>query len=430
MATAQDSTQSFEVMGGQSLKAALATAERRNKIRAFLLVVPLLVFIAFTFLTPIVRMMYFSFDNPVIIKYFPKTIAALQDWDPAGAPTPPEQVYATFAAEMSRASKERTIGKAATRLNYDKGGMRSLMTKTGRKVSRMQAGPFMDGKWKEAFLKISKKWGQRDVWVTIKDAGERYTASFYLKALDLRRSAEGNIVQEPENRQLYLLTGAESVWVRTFWISAAVTILCVLLGYPVAYLLANLPLRYSNLLMILVLLPFWTSLLVRTTAWVVVLQTEGVFNDLLMALNIIDERVQLIFNRFGVLVAMTHILLPFMILPIYSVMKNIPPSYERAARSLGATPWTAFWRVYFPQSLAGIGAGGLLVFILALGYYITPALVGGPTDQMVSYFIADHTNRSLNWGLASALGGILLAGVLAVYVLYDKLVGIDNMKLG
>jgi putative spermidine/putrescine transport system permease protein len=430
MATAQQATQSFEVMGGQSLKAALAEAERRNKIRAFLLVAPLLLFIGFTFLLPIVRMTYFSFDNPIIVGTFPKTVAALEDWDPAGAPTPPEAVYEVFAEEISRASKERTIGKAATRLNYDKGGMRSLMTKTGRRISRMQAGPFMDGKWKEAFLKISKKWGERDVWVTIKETGQRYTASYYLKALDLNRDAEGNIVAEPENRRLYLLTGLDSVWVRTFWISAAVTILCVLLGYPVAYLLANLPIRYSNLLMILVLLPFWTSLLVRTTAWVVVLQTEGVFNDLLMALNIIDERVQLIFNRFGVLVAMTHILLPFMILPIYSVMKNIPPSYERAARSLGATPWTAFWRVYFPQSLAGIGAGGLLVFILALGYYITPALVGGPTDQMVSYFIADHTNRSLNWGLASALGGILLASVLAVYILYDKIVGIDNMKLG
>ncbi len=430
MATAQQTMQSYEVVGGQSLKAALAKAERRNKIRAFLLVLPLLLFIAFTFLAPIVRMTYFSFDNPVIVGIFPKTVAALEDWDPTGAPTPPESVYEVFAEEISRAAKERTIGKAATRLNYDKGGMRSLMTKTARNVSRMQAGPFMQGKWKEAFLGISKKWGERDTWVTIKQAGDRYTASYYLKALDLNRDAEGKIVAEPENRQLYLLTGFDSVWVRTFWISAAVTLLCVLLGYPVAYLLANLPLRYSNLLMILVLLPFWTSLLVRTTAWVVVLQTEGVFNDLLMALNIIDERVQLIFNRFGVLVAMTHILLPFMILPIYSVMKNIPPSYERAARSLGATPWTAFWRVYFPQSLAGIGAGGLLVFILALGYYITPALVGGPTDQMVSYFIADHTNRSLNWGLASALGGILLAGVLAVYVVYDKIVGIDNMKLG
>jgi putative spermidine/putrescine transport system permease protein len=217
---------------------------------------------------------------------------------------------------------------------------------------------------------------------------------------------------------------------RTFWVSFLVTAFCVLLGYPVAYLLANLPLRTSNLLMILVLLPFWTSLLVRTTAWIVVLQTEGVLNDVMMFLGIIDERIQLIFNRFGVIVAMTHILLPFMILPIYSVMKNIQPSYLRAARSLGATPWTAFWRVYFPQSLPGIGAGGLLVFILALGYYITPTLVGGPTDQLVSYFIADHTNRSLNWGLASSLGGLLLASVLVVYIAYDRVVGIDNMKLG
>lgn len=430
MATAQQTMHTFEVVGGQTLKAALARAERRNKIRAFLLVSPLLLFIAFTFLAPIVRMMYFSFDNPVIVEIFPKTAAALEEWDPAGAPTPPESVYQVLAEEMSRAAKERTIGKAATRLNYDLGGMRSLMTKTARKVSRIQAGPFMQGKWKEAFLDISKKWGERDTWVTIKQASERFTPSYYLKALDLNRDDQGEIIAEPEHRQLYLLTGFDSVWVRTFWISAAVTILCVLLGYPVAYLLANLPLRYSNLLMILVLLPFWTSLLVRTTAWVVVLQTEGVLNDVMMFLGVIDERIQLIFNRFGVLVAMTHILLPFMILPIYSVMKNIPPSYERAARSLGATPWTAFWRVYFPQSLAGIGAGGLLVFILALGYYITPALVGGPTDQMVSYFIADHTNRSLNWGLAAALGGILLAGVLAVYILYDKLVGIDNMKLG
>jgi putative spermidine/putrescine transport system permease protein len=198
----------------------------------------------------------------------------------------------------------------------------------------------------------------------------------------LRYDWDKSVAQEPENRQLYFLTGFDSVWWRTFWISALVTVLCVLLGYPVAYLLANLPIRISNLLMILVLLPFWTSLLVRTTAWIVVLQTEGVLNDVMMFMGIIDERIQLIFNRFGVVIAMTHILLPFMILPIYSVMKTIPPSYERAARSLGATPWTAFWKVYFPQSLSGIGAGGLLVFILALGYYITPALVGGPTDQL------------------------------------------------
>ncbi len=420
----------YQVADGRTLKAALAKAERRNKTRAMLLVLPLFVFIAFTFLAPIARVMYFSINNPVIGERFPKTLAALEQWDPSGAPTPPEAAYAALGEEIARAYKQRTVGKAASLLNYTKGGMRSLMSKTARKIAQVQVGPFMDGRWKDKFLEIDKKWGDREVWATIKYAGDRYTMGYFLKALDLRFDWDKSIAPVPENQRLYLLTGLDSVWWRTFWISGLVTIMCVLLGYPVAYLLANLPLRLSNLLMILVLLPFWTSLLVRTTAWIVVLQTEGVLNDVMLFLGIIDERIQLIFNRFGVIVAMTHILLPFMILPIYSVMKTIPPSYERAARSMGATPWTAFWRVYFPQSLSGIGAGGLLVFILALGYYITPALVGGPTDQLVSYFIADHTNRSLNWGLASALGAILLAGVLVVYILYDKIVGIDNMKLG
>jgi putative spermidine/putrescine transport system permease protein len=422
--------QTFQVAEGRSLKAALAKAERRNKIRAFVLVLPLLLFISFTFLAPIAQMMFRSIDNPVVAEVFPQTLKVLEEWNPGGAPTPPEKAYETLATELAKGYKDRTVGRAATRLNYSQGGMRSLITKTARQISRVQVGPFMEGRWKDKFLEIDKDWGDREVWTTIKYSGSPYTGEFFLKALDLSYDWDKSIVPEPENRQLYFLTGFDSVWWRTFWISALVTVLCVLLGYPVAYLLANLPLRISNLLMILVLLPFWTSLLVRTTAWIVVLQTEGVLNDVMMFLGIIDERIQLIFNRFGVVVAMTHILLPFMILPIYSVMKTIPPSYERAARSLGATPWTAFWKVYFPQSLSGIGAGGLLVFILALGYYITPALVGGPTDQLVSYFIADHTNRSLNWGLASSLGAILLAGVLAVYVLYDKLVGIDNMKLG
>jgi len=430
MATTADVAMRYEVVGGQSLKRALARAERRNKVRAFLLVVPLLVFIGFAFLTPIAMMLYNSFWDPVIGNLFPKTVAQLEDWDATGAPTPPEATFEVFAAELSRAHKDRTVGRAATRLNYEYGGARSLVTKTARKISQVQVGPFMEGRWKDKFLEIDEEWGGREVWATIKHAGALVTPNFYLKAFDYGRAPDGGIVAEPEFRRIYFLTGWDSVWARTFWISALVTIFCVLLGYPVAHLLANLPMRVSNLLMILVLLPFWTSLLVRTTAWVVVLQTEGVLNDVMMFLGIIDDRIQLIFNRFGVLVSMTHILLPFMILPIYSVMKTISPSYERAARSLGATPWTAFWRVYFPQSLPGIGAGGLLVFILALGYYITPALVGGPTDQMVSYFIADHTTRSLNWGLASALGAVLLAGVLAVYLLYDKMVGIDNMKLG
>ena len=206
-------------------------------------------------------------------------------------------------------------------------------------------------------------------------------------------------------------------------------LLCLLLGYPVAYLLATLPLRYSNLLMIMVLLPFWTSLLVRTTAWIAILQSQGVVNDLLVWIGITgdESRFSLIYNMTGTIVAMTHILLPFMILPLYSVMKTIPPSYMRAARSLGARPTRAFIKVYMPQTIPGVGAGGLLVFILAIGYYITPALVGGQDGQLM---IAYHMQKSLNWSLAAALGGILLAGVLLLYWAYDRIIGIDNMKLG
>ena len=197
-------------------------------------------------------------------------------------------------------------------------------------------------------------------------------------------------------------------------------------------LLANLKVKTSNLLMILVLLPFWTSLLVRTSAWIVLLQQQGVINDTLVFLGIIsdDNRLEMMFNATGTVIAMTHILLPFMILPLFSVMKTIPPTYLRAAKSLGANDWTAFWRVYFPQTVPGIGAGAILVFILSIGYYITPELVGGTSGIFISNRIAYHISSSLNWGLGAALGVMLLVVVLVLYGLYDKIVGIDNVKLG
>ena len=228
----------------------------------------------------------------------------------------------------------------------------------------------------------------------------------------------------PPDQAIYL-----GIFLRTFWISFVVTALCLLLGYPLAYKLASLPARISNLLLILVLLPFWTSLLVRTGAWVVLLQREGVVNDVLIALGLTSEPLQLVYNRFGVFVAMTHILLPFMVLPLYSVMRGIPPQYMRAAASLGARPLRAFLRVYLPQTVPGIGAGCLLVFILAIGYYITPALIGGINDQMVSYFVAFFTNQTVNWGMASALGTVLLIVTLLLFALYARLVGIDRLRL-
>ena len=279
---------------------------------------------------------------------------------------------------------------------------------------------------KAAFLQISPGWGSIDLWQTIKAYSPPYTAGYFLNAVDLERTPHG-IEVRPANERIYL----KLFW-RTLWMSLTITFSCLVLGYPVAWLLANLRASTANILMILVLLPFWTSLLVRTSAWKVLLQQQGVINDILVWLGLVDttNRLVMINNQFGTIIAMTHILLPFMILPLYSVMKTVPVSYVRAARSLGATPWTAFWRVYFPQSVPGIGAGSILCFILAIGYYITPELVGGTEGVFISRYIAYHISTSLNWGLAAALGAILLGAVLLLYYVYDKIVGIDNVKLG
>ena len=276
------------------------------------------------------------------------------------------------------------------------------------------------------FEAIDEDWLQTDVWATIQTFSDRYTAGYYLASLDLRLTPDG-VEQVPDDQRIYLL-----LFQRTIFMSLTIMAMCVLLGYPIAFLLSNLKARTSNLLLILVLLPFWTSLLVRTSAWKVLLQQEGVINDILVWIGLVadGDRLQLINNQLGTIIAMTHILLPFMILPLFSVMKTIPPSYVRAAKSLGATDWTAFWRVYFPQSVPGIGAGCILVFILAIGYYITPELVGGRTGTFISNRIAFHISSSLNWGLAAALGTSLLALVLVLYWLYDRIVGIDNVKLG
>jgi putative spermidine/putrescine transport system permease protein len=257
--------------------------------------------------------------------------------------------------------------------------------------------------------------------------GRRFNTTHYLAAFDLKYDVDNHIVSQPKVQRNH-----KQIWLRTLWVSLAVTALCLALGYPVAYLLSTLPVRISNLLMICVLLPFWTSLLVRLTSWIVLLQNQGVLNDILVWLGLVSDehRVRMVYNMTGTLVAMTHILLPFMILPLYSVMKTISPSYVKAARSLGANPFRAFRQVYLPLTVPGIGAGGLLVFILAIGYYITPALVGGASGQLIGNFIALHMSKTLNWGLAAAMGTILLAGVLAIYWLYNRIVGIENMKLG
>lgn len=405
---------------GVPLKVSLARAERRNRLRALALVLPLLAFILVTFVYPIALMVYRGVDNPTVSEILPETAELLRAWEGGGLPG--DEIYDSMAREFATAAQARTLGKVATRLNYELAGSRSLVTKSGRKLRRLDTEPT-----KQDLVAADKRWNEPKTWAVMKRLAEPYTLSYYLAAIDKTYDIEGAIVDQPESRQIYV-----PLFLRTLWVSLLITVLCILLAYPIAYLMAILPTKTSNLLMILVLLPFWTSLLVRTSSWIVLLQTEGVLNDILVWVGIISDegRIQMIYNMTGTVVAMVHILLPFMVLPLFSVMKTISPTYMRAAKSLGATPARAFWTVYFPQTIPGIGAGSILVFILAIGYYITPALVGGRTGQLISNFIAYHMQQSLNWGLAAALGGILLAGVLALYWIYNRLVGIDNMKLG
>jgi putative spermidine/putrescine transport system permease protein len=403
---------------GVPLKLQLRRVERVRKLKAIGLVLPLFLFIVISFVLPLIYMLRNAVYDPDIRDNLPRTVQALDAWDGSG--TPDEAAYAALTADLQDAQKNKTAALIGKRLNYEISGIRSKIITTARKAATLEAAPY-----KEALIAMDPAWGERNTWATIKRSGNAITPSYLLAALDLEINADGDLAWVPANRAIYL-----TVLARTFWISIQVTAWTLLLGFPLAYLLATLPTRTSSLLLILVLLPFWTSLLVRTTAWFVLLQDSGPINDSLMFLGLTDHPLKLIFARVGTIVAMTHIQLPFTLLPIYSVMKTIPPSHVRAARSLGAGPFYAFWRVYFPQTIPGIAAGCLLTFILSLGYYITPALVGGASDRMMSNIIAEALHAENNWGKASALGTILLTATMILYFVYNRLVGIDKMKLG
>ncbi len=429
-ATTNPTNTGLTTADGKPLKAALAHAQARSRRRAFLLVLPLLLFIVITFIVPIGQMLKRSVYNdgftvqrnlttgektPIMVN-----LAKWFDENPAGT-EPDEAAFAALVEDLKQLKELRAAGQAGTRINYELSGSRSLFTQGARKAKKLQPP------YKEALLELNPKWNDPKLWQVMRSASSNFTGTFFLAATDRTRDADGNIQSVEENRQIYL----KLFW-RTLKLSVLITVLTLILAYPIAHLLATLPLRYSNLLMIFVLLPFWTSLLVRTTSWMILLQSQGVLNDAMVAMGLISDgnRIQMMYNQTGTVIAMTHILLPFMVLPLYSVMRPINPSYVRAARSLGATSWTAFRRIYFPQTVPGIAAGGLLVFILAVGYYITPALVGGSDGTLISNLIAFHMQKSLNWSMAAALASLLLGGILILYWLYDRLVGIDNLKLG
>ncbi|PZW44896.1 putative spermidine/putrescine transport system permease protein [Humitalea rosea] len=374
-------------------------ARRHNRLAALLLA-PLLLLLCGSFFIPVARILVTAVADPELSEALPRTAALLRGWDGQGPP--PEPVFVAIGEELAAALRDRRIGRVAQRLNFEQSGMRSLLLRTARAGVTSRA----------ALVALDARWGAPETWTLLRGAAGPATGLYLLRALDLVRSPDGAIQPVPKDDALY-----RTLFLRTLWIALVVTAICVVLAYPVAAVLAGLPPRWSRIGMLLVLVPFWTSVLVRTTAWFVLLQREGPLNAALVALGLVDQPVQLIGTRFAVVLAMVHVLLPFAILPAYSVMKRIDPALMRAAASLGAPGWWRFLAIHLPLSLPGVAAGAAFVFLLSAGYFITPALLGGPQDQMVASFIAFFMNQTVNWGMASALACLLLAMAGAVLAL-------------
>ncbi|MDQ2779670.1 MAG: ABC transporter permease [Pseudomonadota bacterium] len=402
------------------LARSLRRAQRRQRASALLLALPLVIFLVVVLVVPIGALLLRAVENPEVADALPRTGVAVADWDRRSPP--PVAAFAALAADLAAMPETASAGALARRLNSEAPGSRSLIMATYR--ARDDFKGLDAAATKSRLIEIDDRWGELRFWQAIAKNSTRWTPDYLLAAVDLKRTPEGDVEQVAPDQRVY-----RRILLRTFEISLVITLWCLALGYPLAWWLASLPARKANILLILVLVPFWTSILVRMAAWIVLLQREGLINKALLSVGAIAEPLTLLFNRTGVVISMVHIMLPFMILPLYSVMKAVPPSYLRAAISLGSTPLAAFFRVYVPQTYPGIGAGALLVFILSLGYYITPALLGGADDQMISYYIARYTNVNINWGMASALGAILLAATLLLYTAYRRFTG-RELSLG
>jgi putative spermidine/putrescine transport system permease protein len=401
-----------------ALRLALSRADARRKWRAFALTVPLLVFLLLTLLVPIAALLQRAVENPEVVAALPRTVQSLKDWNPEAPPK--SASYAALVEDLGHLSDSSDAGALARRLNSEVPGARSLVMGTYRALPIAGTPEEIQAR----LFQLDPRWAEPLFWQAIAKNSSRWTPDYLLASVDLQRDSKGKVERMPPDQRAF---GA--ILLRTFQISFLVTAFCLALGYPLAWWLASLPERKANLLMILVLVPFWTSILVRVAAWIVLLQSEGLVNRGLMGIGLIDSPLALLFNRAGVVVAMVHILLPFMILPLYSVMKNVPATYVRAAVSLGSAPLSAFFRVYVPQTYPGISAGALLVFILSIGYYVTPALLGGADDQMLSYYIARYTNVEVNWGMACALGAVLLTATMILYSVYRR-IGKAELSIG
>jgi len=396
---------------------AVARDRRRQSLLAWALVGPAALYLVIAFLLPICSILFTAVGNGGVAHLMPQMSAAIGAW---GNAEPPSDEVANALIGDLRAVDRGEVAAVSRDLNTQKAGFRSLLIKTRDAVGNDQTIAGVAG-----LTAIDPRWADKSYWITLQRASARFTSYFILSALDLRKDASGSLAVAEPQRRVYL----QFLW-RTFGICAAVTAICALLAYPTAYFISHAGPRLQKLLLFALLIPFWTSVLVRTAAWVIVLQREGLLNEALMGTGLISDPLTMIYNRFGVFVAMSHVLLPFMVLPIYSVMKGINPHYVRAALSLGANPIAAFIQVYLPLSLPGLSAGSVMVFMLGLGYYVTPALVGGATDQMESGLIANFALGEANWQMAAAVSLVLLFVTLVIFLVLRKLLRVSNLSIG
>lgn len=402
-----------------SLKDATHRADSRQRWVSLLLIAPVLVYGAVFFLLPLAMMVFRAIDNPETRDALPRTVATLQAWSADGGRLPENEAYAALSADLAEGQGTRVVGELARRMNYEISGYRTLVMKTARAVGERALPPSAA---KASLIDIDERWGELAYWSALKRTSTPLTGHYLLAALDLRQVDNGNIVRAEPDQRIYL-----DILRRTLLIAAGVTLTCLLLGYPLAALLVKASRPVAYVITLAIMLPFWTSLLARTTAWIVVLQENGLVNSLLLAMGLVDKPLTLIFNSTGLYIVMVHILLPFTVLPIYNSLKGIPPHLMRASSSLGAHPVRGFFAVYLPLSLPGVSAGGLLTFIVAAGYYITPSLVGSAREQMLGYFVAFYANNTVNWGMASALGLMLLSCIMAVYLIAASTLGVKQL---
>jgi putative spermidine/putrescine transport system permease protein len=402
--------------GNDDLRRRLRRIDRLREAKALALTLPALLFLVVALIAPLVFFMSRAADNTDLTDHLPRTSQAMAGWDGQGLP--PDALQQSLVDELSGLAGTPGLAVLARRLNYQEPGYRSLIQKTANGLRAGGAGTAA-----ERLTAIDARWAEPPIWLTLRQESGRWTSFFMLVAVDLKKDAAGAIASAPPERAIY-----QRVFARTFIASLSVTLICLVLGYATAYALLRLRTRLGRIALLVILISLWTSLLVRTLAWIIILQKNGVLNSALMSVGILDEPVQFIRTWFAVILAMVHLLLPLMILPILAVMRGIPPSYVRAAQSLGAAPFRAFWSVYLPLTYPGIGAGVVLVATTSLGFFITPELLGGPEHQMISYFVAFFTNMSVNWGLASALGVWLFVITIAMFAGVARGFGIARIK--